>query len=58
MVYLKDTNRAMILSLLDKVEATRNPKYVPLLIAWQQVDYRKVRERIQTVIDGLLQGAS
>jgi len=58
MEYLKDRDRAMILRLLDKVEATRDPKYVPLLRAWQQVDYRKVRDRIQEVIDRLLQGAS
>jgi len=56
--YLKDRDRAMILRLLDKVEATRDPKYVPLLRAWQQLDYRKVRERIQAVIDSLLRGAS
>jgi len=58
MEHLKDRDRAMILRLLDKVEATRDPRYVPLLTAWQQVDYRKVRERIQGVIDSLRQGAS
>ena len=54
MEYLKDKDRAMILRLLDKVEATRDPKYVPLLRAWQQLEYRKVRERIQGVIESLL----
>ena len=58
MEYLKDRDRAMILRLLDMVEATRDPKYVPLLRAWQQLDYRKVRERIQGVIESLLRGAS
>lgn len=50
MTYLKDRNRGMILLLLDKVEATRDPKYIPLLEAWAQVDYKKVRERIREVI--------
>ncbi len=50
MTYLKDRNRGMILLLLDKVEAARDPKYIPLLEAWAQVDYKKVRERIREVI--------
>ena len=54
MEYLKDRDRAMILRLLDMVEATRDPKYVPLLRAWQQLEYRKVRESIQEVIESLL----
>jgi hypothetical protein len=58
MEYLKDRDRAMILRLLDMVEATRDPEYIPLLRAWQQLDYRKVRERIQGVIESLLRGAS
>jgi hypothetical protein len=58
MEYLKDRDRAMILRLLDMVEATRDPKYVPLLRAWQQLDHRKVRERIEGVIESLLRGAS
>ncbi len=56
MEYLKDRNRQMILELLDAVEATRDPKYVPLLEAWAAVDYRKVRERIGQVIAHLLPG--
>ena len=50
MRYLKDRDRGLILLLLEKVEATRNPKYVPLLEAWEQVDYKKVRQRIHQVI--------
>jgi superfamily II DNA helicase RecQ len=33
MSYLKDLNRSMILQLLDKVGATGDPKYIPLLEA-------------------------
>ena len=57
MSYLKDRNRGMILRLLDKVEDTRDPKYIPLLEAWEQIDYKKVRQRIQQVISYLSQPA-
>ena len=43
----------MIWLLLDKVEATHNAKYIPLLEAWAEVDYRKVKERIRHVITAL-----
>jgi hypothetical protein len=57
MRYLKDRDRGMIMLLLDKVEATGDPKYVPLLEAWQQIDYRKVQTRIRLVIRHLTQSA-
>jgi hypothetical protein len=57
MNYLKDRDRGMIMLLLDKVEATGDPKYVPLLEAWQQIDYRKVQTRIRLVIRRLTQSA-
>lgn len=50
MEYLKDRNRRMIMQLLDKVAATGDPKYIPLLEAWAEVDYKKVRARIGYVI--------
>jgi hypothetical protein len=50
MSYLKDRNRSLIWCLLDKIEASRNPKYLPLLEAWKHIDYRKVRERIEQVM--------
>jgi hypothetical protein len=53
MRYLKDRPRDMILLLLDKVEQTRDPKYIPLLEAWAEVDYKKVRLRIGQVIGAL-----
>ena len=46
MSYLKDRARDMILLLLDKVEATGDRKYIPLLEAWAEFDYKKVRRRI------------
>jgi hypothetical protein len=58
MSYLKDRNRGMIMLLLDKVEATGDPKYVPLLEPWEQIDYKKVRTRIRQVIQHLSQSAA
>lgn len=56
MTYLKDRNRRMIMQLLDKVQATGDPKYIPLLAAWAEVDYKKVRQRIGYVIRRLQRG--
>jgi hypothetical protein len=50
MSYLKDRTRSLIWCLLDKIEASGNPKYLPLLEAWEQIDYTKVRQRILEVI--------
>jgi hypothetical protein len=50
MSYLKDRNRDMILILLDLVEASGKKEYLPILFAWEKVDYKKVRQRIQEVI--------
>jgi hypothetical protein len=55
---LKDRNRGMILRLLDLVEDSEDPRYIPLLEAWAEVDYRKVRERIRQVIRRLSGAAS
>ena len=55
MDYLKDKNRDMIMMLLDKVEATNNSKYIPILKAWEMIDYKKVQKRIQSVIRHLEQ---
>ena len=55
MTYLKDRARDMILLLLDKVEASGERKYIPLLEAWAEVDYKKVRQRIRQVIAVLQQ---
>jgi superfamily II DNA helicase RecQ len=53
MSYLKDRNRGMILLLLDKVEATKDGKFIPILEAWEKVDYKKVRERIREAINAI-----
>jgi hypothetical protein len=50
MSYLRDRNRTLIWCLLDKIEASGNPKYLALLEAWEQIDYKKVKQRIQQVM--------
>jgi superfamily II DNA helicase RecQ len=50
---LKDRNRGMILLLIEKIRKTNNPDFIPLLKAWQEIDYKKVRLAIQEVIDYL-----
>ena len=54
---LKDRNRQMILLLLDKVEASGRPELIPLLEAWAEIDYAKVRARIARVIRTLAGGS-
>ena len=49
MEYLKDRNRGMILAVLDRVQASGDAKYLPLLDAWEKIDYQKVRQRIREV---------
>src|SRR5699024_2825098 len=53
MSYLKDRNRDMILLFLDKVRETENPRFIPFLEAWKDIEYKKVRAAIQTVIEAL-----
>jgi hypothetical protein len=53
MAHLKDRDRGMILLLLDKVAATGNRNFIPVLKAWKRVDYKKVQQRIQQTIQRL-----
>jgi superfamily II DNA helicase RecQ len=57
MAFLKDRERGMILLLLDKIESTKEPKFVPALKAWRKIDYKKVAIRIGQVIRALDTGA-
>ena len=50
MTYLKDRNREMINLLLDKVQATQNSKYIPILEAWAEIDYKKIQKRIRAIV--------
>lgn len=57
MNFLVDRNRDLIFLLLDKVERSHDQKFVPLLEDWEAVDHKKVRIRIQEVIDALRQAS-
>lgn len=50
---LKDRNRGMILLLLDKIAQSKNKELIPILKAWQMIEYKKVAAKIQEVIDDL-----
>lgn len=50
---LKDRNRGMILLLVDKIMQTNNKKFIPLLYAWKENEYKKVRSAIQNAINYL-----
>lgn len=50
---LKDRNRGMILLLLDKIKATRDKRFIPLLEVWVAIDYKKIQAVIREVIEAL-----
>lgn len=50
---LKDRNRSMILLLLEKIQATGDKRFIPLLEAWADIEYKKVRKAIREVISHL-----
>jgi len=51
---LKDRNRGMILLLIEKIKLTGNARFIPLLKAWKEIEYKKVQAEIQKVIDYLM----
>ncbi len=46
-------NREVITLLLDQIVERREAKYIPFLRAWQAIEVRKMRARLQRVIDAL-----
>ena len=53
MTYLKDRNRGMILSFLEKVKETRERRFIPYLEAWEKIEYKKVRTEIRKTIKAI-----
>lgn len=51
---LKDRNRGMILFLIEKIKQTGNARFIPLLKAWKEIEYKKVQTEIQKVIESLI----
>jgi hypothetical protein len=53
---LKERNWGMILLLLDKIAESGNKELITILKAWQMIEFKKVRARIQEIIDELEKG--
>lgn len=51
--FMKDRNREITFELLDAIEQTHEPRYIPLLDSWAATDYKKVAARIRKVITSL-----
>jgi hypothetical protein len=47
---LKDRNRGMIFLLLDKIAETENKDLITILKAWEGIEYKKVKMKIQETI--------
>lgn len=50
---LKDRNHGLILLLLDKIADSNNKELITILDAWKSIECKKVRTKIQEVIDQL-----
>lgn len=56
MSYLKDRNRGMVLLFLQKIQASGSHVYIPYLEAWEEIEYKKVKQAICEVIVHLKSG--
>lgn len=52
--WLNNKNREVLFLLLDHIEASQNPKYLPALEAWASDTSRRLARRIHAVIRALL----
>ncbi|MES2074693.1 MAG: RQC-minor-1 family DNA-binding protein [Pseudomonadota bacterium] len=48
--FLKDMNRELIMLALEKIQASADRKYLPLLEDWGRVDHKKVVQKISAVL--------
>jgi RQC domain len=53
MEYLKDRNRELITELIERVGASGEKKYIPILEDWAKIDYQKVKQLLKAAIDRL-----
>ncbi|MFL5242575.1 MAG: RQC-minor-1 family DNA-binding protein [Gemmataceae bacterium] len=53
LAYLNDKNREIIWLLLEKIEATGDSKYIRLLREWENIAYKKGKQRIRALIERL-----
>ena len=54
--YLKDRARDIIMLLLGMVQAPGDRRYIPILGAWAEIDYKKVKQESGQVVDRLEEG--
>jgi len=52
--WLIDSHREVIMQLLNRIEASGDRKYIPLLESWSQSAVKKIRGRIRSVVEHLL----
>ena len=50
LAWLNDKHREVVMLLLDRIEATGDPAYIPALEAWAGNTYKKIRQRIRLVL--------
>jgi len=54
MFYLKDRNRELILQFLDTLKEMKDTRYIPLLEDWKEIEYKKVKQAIDEVLQAML----
>lgn len=50
---MKDVNRQVVFDVLEKIREKGNVDFIPLLEAWKNMEVRKVRDRIGSVVNTL-----
>lgn len=53
LTWLNDRNREVVMLLLDRIERTGDPCYLPALETWSNNTYNKIRRRIRQVMENL-----
>lgn len=56
--YLRDRNRELVMLVLSKLRDCGNPKYLPILDAWEAIAYKKVKQEIRQLKAQLSQAVS
>lgn len=53
LTWLNDKHREVVMLLLERIEATGEPRYIPALEAWSHNTFNKIRQRIRSVMECL-----
>ncbi len=54
LTWLNNSNREVLILVLDRIEASGNPIYIPVLESWSQTAFKKIRRRIHSVVEHLI----